>query len=406
MNIYIEHLRKICGLSKYQELESIRLDTQRILNRAEGYFHSEKRIFTTTLIPSEILINFGVASLDAEEVAPIIESMGGRLGVEREKCICESLKLGLERDVCPYPLITIGAFERGLIPLPDAFIGSSYMCNDQYEMIKLLAYRYKKPFFIMDIPNWHDLENMSAAHYVRAQLTDLIDFLSRILERNFDNEKFLEIIDCSSNTFNLIEKIREKRRSDIEIAGSNFIYLYGSQILFGDKSNLEMYQNLYEECVGGQHAKGKKYRALWVNVLPLRKKAFIKNLEKKLGIDIVYDEISTCNVANVTREEPLESLALKLLSGTYLNGNDRRNEIIKKVIKDFHIDFAFGFSYSRCKLASGGIYGLKEIFKQEDIPFVQWSVETVSGTEVADERILSDLENIMQILKMKGGSVI
>jgi benzoyl-CoA reductase/2-hydroxyglutaryl-CoA dehydratase subunit BcrC/BadD/HgdB len=406
MNIYIEHLRKVCGMSKYLELESIRLDTQRILNRAERYFLSEKRIFTTTLIPSEILINFGVASLDAEEVAPIIESMGGRSGIEREKCISESLKMGLEMDVCPYPLITIGAFERGLIPLPDAFLGSSYMCNDQYEMIKLLAYRYKKPCFIMDIPNWHDLGDMTAAHYVRAQLTDLIEFLSQILERTFDNDNFLEIISFSSNTFSLIEMIKEKRRSDIEIAGSNFIYLYGSQILFGDKGNLEMYQKLYEECVQGQSAKGEKYRALWVNVLPLRRKALIKNIEKKLGIDIVYDEISTCNVANVSREEPLKSLALKLLSGTYLNGNNRRNEIIRRVIKDFRIDFAFGFSYSRCKLASGGIYGLKEVFKQEDIPFVEWKVETVSGAEVPDERVLSDLENIMQILKMKGSSVV
>lgn len=405
MNSYIEHLRKVCGLSKYQELESIRIDTQRILNRAENYFLAEKRIFTTTLIPAEILLTFGVASLDAEEVAPIIESMGGRLGIEREKCISESLQLGLERDVCPYPLITIGAFERGLVPIPDAFIGSSYMCNDQYEMIKLLAYKYKKPCFIIDIPHWHDLGDRIATDYVKSQLTDLIDFLSQVLKRTFYKEHFLEIIECSSNTFRLIELIREERRNNIKISGSNFIYLYGSQVLFGDKGNLEMYQKLHEECRRGQYAKAGKYRALWVNVLPLRKKALIKNLEKELGFDIVYDEISTCNLADVTRENPLQSLALKLLSGIYLNGSGRRSQSIKRIIKDFRIDFAFGFSYSRCKLASGGIYGLREVFLQADIPFVEWKVETVSGAEIADERILSDMENIMQILKMKGSSV-
>lgn len=403
MNPYIEHLRKICSLNRFQELESIRLDTQRVLTRAERYFLADKRIFTTTMIPSEILLNFGVASLDSEEVAPIIESMGGRLAEEREECITAAVNLGLERDVCPYPLITIGAFERNLIPVPDAFIGSSYMCNDQYEMMKLLAYRYQRPYFIIDIPHWHD-ENKAAAHYVEAQLVKLIDFLGCILEKTFDNDNFLEIIDCSNNTFRLIEMIREVRRSNNEIAGSSFIYLYGSQMLFGDKDNLKTYQKLYEECLERQCVEHGDFRALWINALPLRKKSLINNLEKKFGIDIVYDVNSTCNIAPVTKNDPLGSLALKLLTGTFLNGVGRSQATIKKIIKDFRIDFALGFSYSRCKLPSGGIHGLTEVFRQEKIPFLNWMVETVSGAEILDERILSDVENILHILKTKGSS--
>jgi benzoyl-CoA reductase/2-hydroxyglutaryl-CoA dehydratase subunit BcrC/BadD/HgdB len=401
INTYIKHLRSICGLSGYQELESIRLDTQRVLTRAEKYFLADKRIFTTTLIPSEILLNFGVASLDSEEVAPIIESIGGRKADEHEECIAAALNLGLERDVCPYPLITIGAFERNFIPVPDAFIGSSYLCNDQYEMLKLLSYRYEKPCFILDIPYWHDI-NMSVARYVEEQLVELIDFLSNVLKKPFDKKEFSNIIECSNNTFQLIEKIKEIRHGNNKISGSIFIYLYGSQVLFGDKDNYKVYLKLYEECMERQCVKHGDFRALWINALPLRKKSLINTLEKRNGVDIVYDINSTCNIGPVNKNNPLSSLALKLLSGIFLDGIERRQAVIKKVIKDFRIDFAMGFSYSRCKLPSGGFLGLREVFQQEKIPFLNWQVESISGTEIPDERVLSDIENMMHILKTKG----
>lgn len=402
MNPYIDHLRKICSLSQYQELEALRLDTQRVLARAEKYFGAAQRLFTTTMIPSEILLNYGVASLDSEEVAPIIESMSGRAAEEREECIAAALNLGLERDVCPYPLITIGAFERNLIPVPDAFIGSSYMCNDQYEMLKLLARRYQRPYFSIDIPQWHDGE--TAVRYIEAQLRELIDFLGRILAKPFDDVNFSGIIKCSADTFRLVEKIREIRRGETAIAGSGIIYLYGSQMLFGAAENLQTYQKLYEECLERQGGKRGDFRALWVNALPLRKKPLINTLEKKYGIDIVYDENSTCNLAPVNPGDPLVSLATKLLAGGFLNGIGRRKGIIKRIIRDFRIDFAWGFSYSRCKLPTGGVPGLTEVFREAEIPFLNWTVETVSGSEIPDERIGSDLENVLQILKMKGSS--
>lgn len=399
MKAYIDHIRKLSGLNKFQELEAGRLYVDSMLKRAENYFTKPKKVFTTTMVPSEILLAFDVASLDSEEVAPIIESMGSRNNTEAEKCIKAAVKLGLSEDVCPYPLTTIGAFERGLIAVPDAFIGSSYMCNDQYEMIKFLAYRYNKPYFIIDIPCWHD---KSTIDYVEEQLKELVKFLSNILDKPLDYECFVKTMDCSNDTYLTTEGIKEKRCQGVNIPGSEFIYFYGTQVLSGHLDNLSLLEKLYEECSDRLDTQ-QRIRAFWMNVLPLRKKSVVRSLEKDYGIDIAYDELSTCNMAPVKGSDPFRSLAEKLLSGIYLNGIERRIKNIKRMIKDYKIDIAMGFSYSRCKLTSGGMSEIKHLLHNEQIPYVEWNVQSISGNEISTERIRNDVENLVHISSMKRG---
>ncbi|MDR1066367.1 MAG: 2-hydroxyacyl-CoA dehydratase family protein [Clostridiales bacterium] len=394
MNVYYNHVKRISGLSGYQELDAWRQDSRRVFSRVDHYFGADLRVFTTTLIPSEILLSFEIASLDSEEVAPIIESMGMS---ERDKCLEASSNIGLGLDVCPYPLITIGAFERGLLPAPDAFIGSSYMCNDQFEMIKLLANRHQKPRFIFDIPFWHDACSHETQRYVVSQMKNFISFLENITGKRFDFDHFVEVTNRSSNTYQTLDRIKAERKGNLNVSGSDFPYLYGSQVLFGDRQNQKMYETLLEELVSRRVNDRGKLRALWINVIPLRKKRLIKEIEKEFGIDIVYDEISSCNASDLQTDASLLSFANKYLSGTYLNGVKRRKKRLSKIIKEYHIDIAFGFSYAKCKSTSGSVGELREVFDAEGIPYQEWVVESISGSEISDDRIRTDIRNLVQI---------
>ena len=396
MNAYYNHVKRICGLSRFQELDAWAQDSKRVFSRVDNYFHADLRVFTTTMIPSELLLSFDIASLDSEEVAPIIESMGSASS-EREKCIEAATAIGLGLDVCPYPLITVGAFKRGLLPIPDAFIGSSYMCNDQYEMIKLLAYRYKKPNFIFDIPYWHDICNMETREYVITQMKRFISFLESITNRRFNYDHFVEVMDCSSKTYQILEMIKAERKGGIDVSGSDFPYLYGSQVMFGDSENQKMYETLLEELVSKRGSDRGRLRALWINIIPLRKKRIIKAIEKEFNIDIVYDEISSCNASDMISGPHLPSLATKYLSGTYLNGIGRRKERLSRIVKEYHIDIAFGFSYARCKSTSASVSNLWGVLEANGIPYQEWTVESISGSEISDERIRTDIQNLVQI---------
>ena len=394
MSTYYDHTKRISGLSGYQELDAWRQDSKRVYLRVDHYFRAEVRIFTTTMIPSELLLSFKCASLDSEEVAPIIESMGIS---EREKCLEAAAYIGLESDVCPYPLISIGAFERGLLPIPDAFIGSSYMCNDQYEMIKLLANRYKKPHFVLDIPFWHNDCYHETQRYVITQLKNFVKFMEKVTNIQFNIDHFVEVMDCSNKTYQALERIKTERKSSVNVSGSDFPYLYGSQVMFGDRQNQKMYETLLDELVSRRIDNRGRLRALWINVIPLRKKRLIKEIEKDFGIDIVYDELSSCNSPNSLMEPSLIALADKYLSGTYLNGVGRRKEQLSRIIEEYNIDIAFGFSYTKCKMTSGNVGQLWEVFQEKGIPYQEWIIESISGSEVSNERIKTDVQNLVQI---------
>ncbi len=400
MNPYFNHLRKILILSKYQELEASRLYTELIYKRVADYLASEKTIFTTTMVPSEILAAFEAVSIDSEEVAPIIESMGQGPNSEAEECRNAVLRLGMGKDVCPYPLVTMGAFERGLLSVPAAFIGSSYMCNDQYEMIKALAQRHKRPLFIIDIPSWHD---SAAIGYVENQLYEMVDFIADILNKPFNYSKFKEAMECSHEAYSISELIKQKRRYGLDVPGTEFIYFYGIQVLAGYKDSLAVFNKLHEECAQRLCDK-RRLRVFWMNVLPLRKKTVIRSMIKKYNLDFVYDELSTCNMAPVSGHNPFISLAMKLLSGLYLDGIERRKRLAEEVIRDYQIDLACGFSYSRCKLVSGGTGDIRHIFQQAEIPYLEWKVKTASGSEIPDEQIKADFDSVMQAIRIRKGS--
>lgn len=391
MSDYITYLRKLSALNIYQELDAGKLYVDNMLRRAENYFSQTPKIFTTTMVPSEILIAFNVATLDSEEVAPIIASMRGD---ESEECIQAATKLGFSKDICNYPLITIGSFEQQLIPVPDAFVGSSYMCNDQYEMMKFLSYRHNKPLYIIDIPYWHD---SSANEYVEQQIYELIIFLKDILNKPFDNDYFKQILSCSNSTYLLTEAIKFKRCQGLDIPGSEFIYYYGTQVLCGDMNNYAVIKTLDDEC-SQRSSPQKQMKAFWINVLPFRKKSLIRNLEKKCDLNIVYDELSTCNTGPVDITDPIKSLARKLLGGIYLNGIERRIKTIRRITKEYQINAAIGFSYSRCKMTSSGMSQIKQTLQQDGVICLEWRIHSISGDELPNKQIKYDFENLFHII--------
>ncbi|MFH1176257.1 MAG: 2-hydroxyacyl-CoA dehydratase family protein, partial [Acidobacteriota bacterium] len=127
------------------------------------------------LAPFELLAAAGVTAAYAEFMVASLAGTG-----DAAPLIDAAQQLGYPTDACTYHRAAFGLMRSGLAPVPDVLIATSAPCTGGVALIEELARHYRKPLFVLHLPQRQD---EAAVRHVAGQLESLLEFLGRHLGR-------------------------------------------------------------------------------------------------------------------------------------------------------------------------------------------------------------------------------
>jgi len=320
--------------------------------------------------PVEFLYAMGIIPVYPENYAPLC-------AVARTSAdlITASESTGYSSDLCSYARTDIGAdITQGGplmgLPKPDMLIVATNICHTVVKWFDVHARKYKVPFFIIDMPYLYNGITDEIVDYVVKQLEAFKLFLSKILKRPFDEEKFRETLYRAAETSDLWKKILAMGREKPSPLNSfdTFIHLAPIVTLRGTQKAVDYYKQLYNELeelvkqgIGSIHEE--KIRLLWDNLPIWYRIRYLSEFFEKYKAAFVVSTYTNSWAAiqgGINTDHVYEELAKAYLS-PYINRDFKyRADYIVKLIEEFSIDGVIFHSDRSCKPYSLGQYLIKE----------------------------------------------
>ncbi|HEX9058934.1 MAG TPA: 2-hydroxyacyl-CoA dehydratase family protein [Clostridia bacterium] len=398
---YITHLRLSQGISKYLDLKS----HQMILKAhyevlKHGLQEGNPFIFTEVIMPPEIFHSMGIASLFVESLGSFMASVN-----MNGKIIKTAEDLGIGADICAYHKSGIGALKSGYIPVPAAFVHSSYWCDDMTKVCEYLSHEYQRPGFIIDLPFG---SGPDAVDYVAGQFEKMAQFLSENTKIPFSLEKLKETVRLSNEArqyWVMANRLREEKPC----------LVYGTDTLrmlpmllpkFGLPAAVDICRTYYDELLerrktGVSVVKNGKYRLLWLHFFPFYALPFMRYVEEKLGAVIAFEENTNVYWEPIDEEEPFVGIAKKLMAHTGFGPSERRADAILDFVKRYKIDGVVHFSQICCRPFRGSVSVIREALNSADVPFLELSGDVLDSRNYSEGQLKIRMEAFIEVLQEK-----
>ncbi len=347
--------------------------------------------------PVEFLHAMGVIPVYPENYAPMCS-----ITRVSKDLIEVSEAAGYSSDLCSYARTDIGAdmTQGGPImglPKPDMLIVGTNICHTVVKWFDVHARKYNVPLFIIDMPYLHDGMTKEAINYVVKQFESFKVFLSGVLKKRFDEEKFRETLFLAAQVSGLWEKVLamgKKKPSPIN-SFDTFIHLAPIVTLRGTQRAVDYYTQFYDELVelntqGFGSVPDEKIRLLWDNLPIWYKIKYLSEFFAKHKAAFVVSTYTNSWAAiqgDIDTDHALEELARAYLS-PYINRDFKyRIEYLVKLIEEFSLDGIVFHSDRSCKPYSLGQYMIKEeVTKRTGKPGL------IIEADMNDPRVFSDAQ--------------
>jgi benzoyl-CoA reductase/2-hydroxyglutaryl-CoA dehydratase subunit BcrC/BadD/HgdB len=353
-------------------------------------------VWSSPLVPSEILTSFGVGSVTPETVAAFLASAGK--GGE--------LLLGSEAnfhsgDCCSFQRIAVMALINGLVPVPQAFVATVPICDDNPRMSDFLSQKYGRKYFLLDVPA---TAGQATVDYVEAQLRDFILFLEKLTGQKFSPERLAAAIMESNRTRFHWRRANELRQSQppviygvapLRMTGGLLLQKLGSPEL---TEAMAGYENELSRRIRDKKFIPCRHRLLWLHLFPLFDNKFMQFIEVELGMVVVFEESSHLWWEEIDPTDPLPGLARRIVGAPLAGTVARRIDTVLRMINDYDIDGVVNFSHAGCKSLTGGVPFLASAMKKAGIPFLELSGDCLDNRSPATAQWRSRLEAFAEML--------
>ncbi len=358
--------------------------------------------WVTSGAPVELLRPFGIYTIYPENHSALCgaQKWGGRLCAIAEEH-------GFSQDLCSYAKIDLGVFLSGRTPVgrlpkPDLLFASNNICQTVLYWYKALAKEYSIPLLIFDTPyNYKELRDVDLGYLVD-QIHDMIHALQRITKKDFDQEKFSEILMLSKETCELWGEILGCMKATPAPATifDLFSHMLPVVSLRGLRVARDYYKGLLQELKertgnGIGAVPGERIRLLWDNIAIWYKLRDLSILFQGHRANIVvatYTNAWAETIPHMDPANPIESLA-RAYTLVILNNNlGHRLRLIKGLAEEYQVHGIIMHSARSCKPYSVGQYEMARILSQDyHIPCL------VLEADIADERHYSEEQSKTRI---------
>jgi len=329
--------------------------------------------------------------------------------------ICqEAENQGYHPDLCSYARIDLGhAFSgktpAGRLPRPDLLFCSNNICQTILYWFKELSHYWNIPLILFDAPyNFEDIKQLDIK-YMADQLEHMVPKLEAISKKKFSEKRFRDVIEIAKDSSELWGQVLAtlKARPAPMTIFDAFVHLAPIVSLRGLPVAKHYYEVLLKELQdrvknGIGAVRDEKRRLMWDNIAVWFKLRDWSLLFAQHGCNFVaatYTNAWAETIHYLDPDSPFESMA-KVYSLVILNNNlKHRLNLMRQMIKDYHIDGLVIHSDRSCKPYSVGQYDMKKILAQElGIKTVVIEADMTDSRVYSEEQARTRLEAFFEAL--------
>jgi benzoyl-CoA reductase/2-hydroxyglutaryl-CoA dehydratase subunit BcrC/BadD/HgdB len=353
----------------YRPHELVSLDFT--LGLVEGLYadRSAPAIWTNIFFPSELMWGLGLVPFYPEMGASVGAGLGlSPIGVQRSEA------LGYPVDLCTFNRSAAGLRDAGYYPDADAYVSTSNLCDVTGQMLANFAYEDQRPFFLLDVPPHPD---QGAVAYLTAQLEDLVEHWTQALDIRYDRERLRQAIRLSNQARKLALEVMALREAQpAPLRGSAMLGQLGILTsIFGHPAGGDYYQALRDYTLEriertDPEQTNQKVRLYWMHLKPYFMTELLSHLEDNLGAVIAFEESSNVWWDKLDEEDPIPSLARKILTNPLNGPVERRLHLAQDHMFRYQCAGAIHFSHWGCRQSSGALRNVRVHLRKEGLPLL------------------------------------
>jgi benzoyl-CoA reductase/2-hydroxyglutaryl-CoA dehydratase subunit BcrC/BadD/HgdB len=300
----------------------------------------------------------------------------------------------------------------GGLPRPDMLICCTNICGTVLKWYEVQARHYGVPLFILDTPFCHTEFSREARDYVRAQMSEYIEFLEQVCGAKMNLEHLAEVGRLAIKGQRLWQAVLDTtaQRPSPMSAFDAFFHLALIVTLRGTQIAVDYYTDLLAE-MKDRVAKGigavpeEKYRLLWDNLPVWYRTRWLSEKFASHQACLVADTYTSawCSSLKYLNEDDFLDSMAEGYSRIYLNiGVDEMAENVMQMIDKYAVDGLVMHSNRSCKPYSLGQYDIQKIIqKKKRIPTLLLEADMVDARSFSESQIETRIDAFMELLKQK-----
>ena len=360
------------------------------------YTKDEKIAWCGVTVPFELLNTMGVTSCFVEFVGAMLSS-----NESAPLFIKEAEDSGYAPDSCAYHRTVTGAMLKNIMPEPDFIIGTSSPCTAGLAVMEDMAKRFKKDFFILNVPQNDSKESIKF-------LTEQIEEMTRFVSAHTQNPLSMEKLGMAFEFFNesslILKDIYNLAKQSPSPVDNKLLRDFGTvvSLIMGTKEGVQVCQAFKDELTDRIESKRidpskETIRLMWIQNR-IQYQFPIEKMLEDLGIKIVVDELNDVTWEPMDPDNPFESIAKRIITIPYSLSTNNRIAHMQSLASDYKIDGAINPCHWGCRQGTG-VRGLTaKGLKDVNVPVLNLEIDCVDSRNLAKGQIETRLEAFAEML--------
>ncbi len=360
------------------------------------YTKDEKIAWCGVTVPFELLNTMGVTSCFVEFVGAMLSS-----NESAPFFIKEAEDSGYAPDSCAYHRTVTGAMLKNIMPEPDFIIGTSSPCTAGLAVMEDMAKRFKKDFFLLNVPQNDSKESIKF-------LTEQIEEMTRFVSAHTQNPLSMEKLGMAFEFFNesslILKDIYNLAKQSPSPVDNKLLRDFGTVVglIMGTKEGVQVCQAFKDELTDRIESKRidpskEKIRLMWIQNR-IQYQFPIEKMLEDFGIKIVVDELNDVTWEPMDPDNPFESIARRIITIPYSLSTNNRIAHMQSLASDYKIDGAINPCHWGCRQGTG-VRGLtSKGLKDVNVPVLNLEIDCVDSRNLAPGQIETRLEAFAEML--------
>ncbi|PKN70081.1 MAG: hypothetical protein CVU52_09230 [Deltaproteobacteria bacterium HGW-Deltaproteobacteria-10] len=390
------------GIASRRKVSSIRTLEREYLSYYREGLTSDKSVWASIFVPTEILYAFGLSPLCLEGLSALFASMGiarnflGRHGTHF-----------VPNTMCNFHRLAIDIGSSGILPGPRFVIASSALCDGNIKTFRHLAEKNSVPFFFLDIPQNDDEAGID---YLVSQLQELIEKIEALTGKKLDKAKLDAAAQNVLTTGELMEEIYRLRcqlRRNVYYGHQMINFMLPLAAMSGSARLIKICRTIISDLADSniynsnfpKDLSGETIKIVWAHIAPV----FQYNevwpfIDDGVRAKVYLEECTGYLDGKVKSRDPLEIIARRLINTPGNGPLTKRLDNLERIYKDAGAHGIVHFSHWGCHQASGATPLLQKHFAEREIPFLNVNGDCVDaascGLEQHKTRYTAFLESL------------
>jgi len=307
--------------------------------------------------------------------------------------------VGMPKTLCSYHKTTLGAAFSKVLPKPKFIMATTMICDANIITFRELADFWEVPLFTVDIPGNNDEDSMG---YVEDQLKQAVSFIEENTNKKFDYERLKEVIRRENRSMGLYKKYLEELSAKYipNDVTSEMYKLLLTHILNGTEE-AEKYFKMMLDDAQKQEGRNDRIRTLWCHPIPNWQTSIKEIFNNSPKYQLLCSDLNFDAVFELDENNPIRSLAIKLLNNHLRGSADHRAGKILDMAQYLNADGVVYFSNWGCKKTLGGAGITKKILEEKGIPVLVLDGDGCDRENINDGQMKTRLQAFLEILEVK-----